>query len=155
MIQLRDKIIAKYKTRFPYMADSIRPFISRLDRNSDPLVSFLAPGLLVAVLPTVEAPPEMKAWELEAKFSVGIGVSGASAEERDRDGWNLALQVAEVAYRNCWGFDSGLEITPATIDSISRNVLVDPTDGTPTGVFYWTVDFTNLVTFETLLKGVR
>lgn len=145
---IRDAIVTTLQGKFPAMGDSIQPFIGLLDEQSETQISYRAPGVLVCILPFNEAPEDIAPWELQGEFALVLSVKGASALVRDKEGWKLCKQLAQVTYRNTWGVNP-LNIRPAIITNVSKNTARNP-DGTPTGVNYWTILFHNWMNFEAM-----
>jgi len=148
MDQLREGIVRALKEAFPTHEASIRPFTALLDEQTDVQISYPSTGMLVCILPITEAPDDIP-WELRAHFGLVVTLKAASAIERDKLGWKLCMQVAQVVYRNCWGIER-MNITPAVITGIQKNEARTP-DGAPTGINYWTILFYNYVKFEAVV----
>lgn len=152
MIFIRNVIVETLKREFPAFGDNVRPYIGAFGESDDPQLSYkAAPAVLVAILPAVEPPPEFDSWQLQLNFGIAIATKEAKASDADKAGWILATKVGKIVWRNCWGFQRGMEITPAIIDGIQKQQRVDP-KGTPTGIWYWTVNFHNFATFDVALK---
>lgn len=144
---IRGRIVKALKDRFPEMADSIKPFAALLDEQGDQQVSFSAPGILVAILPVQEAPEQIP-YDLRANWGLVVSVKGGGALARDVAGWKLAVEAAQVVYRNCWQMQG--MVTPAILTSLTKNDVRDA-QGTPTGSNYWTVTFYNYIKFEAVI----
>lgn len=154
MIVIRQRIIDTIKGEFPALGESVRAFTGRFDATQEGQLSYGAPAIILAILPVTEAPKEVDPWPLQLSFGAAVIAKAPKASDADKMGWTMALQVAKIVYRNCWGFQNGMDITPAVIDSIQKNEQVNP-QGVPTGVYYWTVQFHNFATFEVVLGEER
>lgn len=154
MIAIRDAVLEQLKDRFPALGNSVRAFTGRFGEVQEGQLSYPSPAIIVSILPVVEAPKDVDPWPLEITFGIVVTAKEARASESDRVGWRFALEVAQIIYRNCWGFQKGMEITPAVIDSIQKQEQVNPL-GAPTGVYYWTITFHQYATFEVILTGLK
>lgn len=149
MNRLRDAIVTTLRGKFPTMASSIQPFHGLLTDQSDKQISYASPGILVCELGAEEAPEEIAPFELSAQSGLVVTVKGASAIQRDKDGWDLCIKVADVVYANTWGIEQQ-NIRPAKITLLRKNEERNP-EGEPTGQVYWTIQFYNWIKFEALL----
>lgn len=149
MQHLRAVITETLRASFPEMGESIREFhgLESIREGESPIK---APGLLVCAIDAVEGPVEHDPWPLELNYGLVLTVQGASAIERDKEGWTTILKVARVVWRNCWGYQRQIEVAPATIKGIRKNSHRNP-DGTLSGAAYWTLEFSNLVLVEVAL----
>lgn len=152
MEQLRARIVALLQDDFPEMKDSIEPFINRLDTQTDGIVSYKSPGVMVCFVNAQPAPADKVPWDLEVFFGLVVTISGGRAIDRDKEGWLLTSKVAKSINHKTFGF-SRLEITPASIQSISVNEQRKVVDGkwVLTGTNYWTILFSNLVVLDKIL----
>lgn len=149
MAPLRAKITAYLQAAFPELRESIAEFhgLESVREGEAPLK---AGGILVCAIDAVEGPEEHDPWPLELNYAAVIAVQAASAVERDIEGWKLALKVGVFIWRNCWGYAREIQVTPAVIKGMRKNVQRDA-EGRLTGVAYWTIEFSNLTTTEVAL----
>lgn len=152
MEQLRARIVAHLQDDFPEMKDSIEAFINRLDTQTDGIVSYKSPGIMVCFVNAQEAPTDKVPWDLEVFFGLVITISGGRAIDRDKEGWELAKKVVISVNHKTFGF-TRLEITPVKIQSISVNEQRRVVDGKSilTGTNYWTILFSQLVVLDKIL----
>jgi hypothetical protein len=148
MDKVRAAIVDTLKGKFPEMAQSIAPFTSLLNEQSDSGISYRAPGVLVSIISAQEAPENVAPWEVQGEFGLVVAVNESSASKRDVEGWKLCMKVASVVYRNTWGI-SGMYIRPAIITGMYKAERRNP-DGTPSGLDYWVITFYNWLKFEAL-----
>lgn len=131
------------------MKASIQPFHGLLTEDNDKQISYSSPGILVCEIGAEEPPDNIAPWELSAQTGLVITVKGASAVQRDKDGWELTIKVAEVVYGNIWGLEPA-DIRPARLTLLRKNEERTP-EGVPTGQVYWTIQFYNWVKFQLLI----
>lgn len=148
MDALRTRIINELKVRLPDVKN-IRAYAELLDDTTDKQISYPAGSIFVSILPVEEAPEGIAPWELRANWGVVVTGTGASREQRDKEGWAMATRVARVIYRNCWGLGRS-SVTPAFITTMQKNEQRDK-EGSPTGVNYWTITFYNYCRFTAAL----
>lgn len=146
---VRDAIVQTLRDRFPALGTSVRAFTGLLDEQSDGQISYPSPGVLVSAINAIEPPEEIAPWELRLNFGLVITAKAASAAERDKEGWQLCMRVAKVAYRNTWGVNP-FNIRPAILVGIQKNTARD-LNGAPTGVDYWTIQLYNWAKFDALI----
>lgn len=152
MILIRNVIVETLKAQFPGMA-TVVPYVGRrFGDQEEGGVSYVAPALFVCAVDMFEAPREFDPWEMQLQFSIAVIVKAAKATERDEQGWTLAQKVGQLVYRNCWGYQKQINLTPAKIDGITKNEQRN-VDGEPTGISYWLVNFHHFANFDFLLKG--
>lgn len=148
MNRLRDAVVATLKADFPQV--NVQSFHGLLTDQSDKQISYNSPGILVCELGAAEAPDEVAPWELSAETGLVVTVKAASAMQRDKDGWDLCIKVAEKVYANTWGIEQ-FNIRPARITLLRKNEERNP-EGVPTGQSYWTIQFYNWIKFEALIN---
>lgn len=144
---LRDAVVSTLKGKFPTL--TVLPFFGLLTEETEKQVSYNSNGILVCALGAAEPDESIAPWELEAQMGLVVTVRAASMAERDKQGWDLCIKVADVVYGNPWGLSCAY-IRPAHITVLRKNEQRDA-DGVPTGQSYWTIQFTNLIKFELLL----
>lgn len=148
MDYLRTQIINTLKAKFPAMGDNIKAYADVLDEQTEPFVGYPAGSIFVSILPLQSAPEEFAPWELRANWGIVVTGKGASKMLTDAEGWHKTIQVAEVIYSNKWGMKHS--VTPAVITGIQKNEQRNK-DNYPTGVYYWTITFYNLIRFTAAL----
>lgn len=150
MNRLRDAIVNTLKAKFPSMAQTIVPFHGLLTEQTEKQISYNSPGIMVCILGADQPDDTIAPWELAANVGLVVTVKAASAIERDKAGWDLCTQVANIVYANTWGVEQQ-NIRPAIITLLRKNEQRD-LEGTPTGQAYWTIQFFNFIKFEALLN---
>jgi hypothetical protein len=150
MDKLRDKVVIALLV-LPEYEGRVKSWIGQtMDEDTELSISHRSPAAFVAALPAVEVPVEISGvWDLRANLGVIVTIAkGASAADRDKQGWALAIKTANLIHRNTWGMSQDVE--PAVLSGIQKNEVRDRT-GKYTGVNYWTISFYNYIKFEALL----
>jgi len=147
MNRLRDAIVNTLRAKLPGV--NVNSYHGLLTEQSDKQIAYNSPAILVCELGAQEPPDEIAPWELSAQSGLVVTVKAASAAQRDKDGWDLCIRVANIVYACTWGIEQ-YDIRPAKITLLRKNEQRDPA-GVPTGQVYWTIQFYNYIKFQALI----
>lgn len=132
-------IVNSLRNRFPGREDSIFEWVGPLVRtpDEDRQLSYKAPAIAVALLPSTEAEDELVPWNIRLNIGFVVVHNAPSREERHRQGWAFTWEVVQFAYRQCWGY-SKMDITPFKFTAINKNTPMGE-NNVPLDVDYWTL----------------